>query len=89
MFLMLTKYPYYSFSCLTPYIYVFFRNKENKTKYKKFGQKLKKLCNEEVMVATIAFMVMNIAIYGHNHRSNTKKTLQQSFGVVATTEQDL
>ena len=82
MFFMLTKHPYYSFSCLTPYIFVFFRNKENKTNRKQFGKKLKKLCNEEVMVATIA-------IYGHNHRSNTKKTLQQSFNVVATKEQDL
>ena len=50
MILMLTKHPSYSFSCLTPYICVFCRNEENEMKSKQFGQELKKLCGEEVVV---------------------------------------
>ena len=53
MILMLTEHPSYSFSCLTPYICVFCRNKENKMKSKQFGQDLKKLCKEEAVVVTI------------------------------------
>ena len=68
MILMLTKHPSYSFSCLTPSICVFCRNEENKTKIKKFRQDLKKLCKEEVVVTTIGF-------YGHDHKSNKKKTM--------------
>ena len=60
MILMLTKHPSYSFSCLTPYICVFRRNKENEMKNKQFGQGLKNLCKEEVVVATTTLMVMTI-----------------------------
>ena len=49
---MLTMYPSYSFSCLTHYICVFCRNEENKMKSKQFGQGLKNMCKEEVVVAT-------------------------------------
>ena len=63
---MLTKHPSYSFSCLTPYNYVFYRNEENKTKSKRFGQEMRKLCMEEAMVVTIA-------IYGCDHISKLKK----------------
>ena len=53
MILMLTKHISHSFSCLTLYIFLFCRNKENETKSKKFGQELRKICKEEAVVATI------------------------------------
>ena len=71
---MLTKYPSYSFSCLTPYICVFCRNEENKMKSKQFRQDLKKLCKEEVIVVTTGF-------YGRDHRRLRSITLN----VVAAT----
>ena len=51
--------------------------KRKKTKIKQFGQDLKKLCKEEVVIATIGF-------YGHDHKSNKKKTVQPRCNVVAT-----
>ena len=35
-----------------PYICVFCRNEENEIKSKQFGQELRKICKEEVMVVT-------------------------------------
>ena len=66
MILMLTKHPSYSFSCLNPYICVFCINEENEMKIKQFGQELKKLCDEEVMVMTNRF-------YGRNHRAKSQE----------------
>ena len=71
--------PSYSFSCLTAYMCVFCRNEENETKSKIFGQYLKNLCKEEVVVATIGF-------YGHDHRSMQEETTQQLCSVVVTIE---
>ena len=64
---MLTKYPFYSLSCLTPYICVFCRNKENEMKCKQFGQDLKKLYMEESMVTTIV-------IYDRDHIKKSQET---------------
>ena len=50
---MLTKHPSNSFSGLTPYICVFCRNEEKEMKSKQFDQELRKVCSEEVVVATI------------------------------------
>ena len=36
--------PFYSYSCLTPYLCVICRIEDNKTKIKQFGQELKELC---------------------------------------------
>ena len=59
MFLMITKNPSYSFSCITPYICVFCRNEENKMKSKQFGQENEKVmhgrthdCDHTCVVAT-------------------------------------
>ena len=60
MILMITKHLSYSFSCLTPYIFVFCRNEENETKSKQFVQGLKILWMEESMVVTTTFMVATI-----------------------------
>ena len=65
MFLMLTKHPFYSFSYLTPYNYVFCRNEDNEAKSKKYGQKMRKLCMEEAIVVTKA-------IYSHDYKSKLK-----------------
>ena len=79
MILMLTKHPSYSFSCLIPYICVFFRNKENEAKSKQFGQEMKNPYKEEAMVATKALMVTTT-------RQNQEVTTQPTLGVVATTK---
>ena len=78
MVFMLTKYPSYSFSCLTPYICVFCRNEENKMKNKQFRQEMKNLCKEEAMVATTTLMVATI-------RQRQEMIEQPTLGVVATT----
>ena len=67
---MLTKHPSYSFSCLTPYICVFCRNEENKTKSKQFEHELRKICKEESMVVTTEKI--------------QEDPVQQNLGVVAT-----
>ena len=54
MILMLTKHHSYSFLCLTSYICVFCRNEENEMKNEQFEKEMKKLCNEEVVIETIA-----------------------------------
>ena len=48
-------------------------------KSKQFGQELRKLCKEEVVVATIGF-------YGCDHISMQKETMQQICNVVMTIE---
>ena len=53
MFVMITKHPSYSLSCITPYICVFCKNEENKMKNKQLGQEMKNLCKEKVVAATI------------------------------------
>ena len=58
--------PFYSFSCLTPYLCVFCRIEENKTKIKQFGQELKELCKKDVMVVTII-------VYGCDHNSKQEE----------------
>ena len=77
MFLMVTKPPSYLFSCLTSYICVFCRNEENKTKNKQFGQEIKNMCKEELVVETITLTVVTI-------RKSQEVTAQLTLGVVAT-----
>ena len=60
MILMLTNHPSYSFSYYPP-IFVYFVEKKNEMKSKQFGQEMKKLCSEEVVVATIG-------VYGGDYR---------------------
>ena len=47
MISMLTKHSFYLFSCITPYNYVFFRNKENERKNKQFGREKVHSCDLE------------------------------------------
>ena len=47
MVLMLTKNSFELFSCLIPYRYVIFKNKENKTKSKQFRREIRKLGSKE------------------------------------------
>ena len=76
---MLTKHPSYSFSCLTTFLCVFCRNEETEMKSKQFGQEMKKLCSEEVVITTIGF-------YGHDHRAKIHQTAQPTLGVFVTTK---
>ena len=53
------------------YICVFCKNEENETKSKQFGQELRKICKEEVVVVTIEQIEEDL--------------VQQNLGVVTTT----
>ena len=53
------------------YICVFCKNEENETKSKQFGQELRKICKEEVVVMTIEQIEEDL--------------VQQNLGVVTTT----
>ena len=79
MFFILTKHPSYSFSCITPCICVFCRNEENDTKSKQFGQEMRRLCLEELMVSTTV-------VWLQPQLKTKMKVVQQSLFVVETTD---
>ena len=77
LFFMLNEHLFHLFSCVTPCLCAFCRNKENKTRIKQFGQQLKKLC-------IFFFMVATTTIYGHDHDPKPKKTVHSACTMVAT-----